>query len=375
MPAEYKFRLYHPSTGAFQAEFIDVKVFSYLKVVNDVGMMTLDVHPDHQIIAFLNDSRDNQLEVWRRNPDYGITWHRDYIGLFRDENWSEAGTKKETVRLFFPDGNHLLWRPIVAYPAEILNRSEFVAKSVETIMNSIVKYNATLAGTTVDGRIVKVEDWATNISVEADGAFGNSIGLMCHGRRLISVLQEITRQAPGDFNMVKTGANTWQYRFYEQQLGADRAATVTFSRELGNMKDPKYFKGRMNELTRAIVGGAGKGEDRKFYVRNPAYTHYDKDDNCIEYWVDAGDAETDDEAEAAGDAMAWETRAASRFEFEVQQTEGYQYGPQANGGDYELGDLILASAWEFNSSMKLVKVQISMDGTGHEVIKHVFEDD
>ena len=361
MPTEYKIRVLS-AAGAFQREFNDFRNFSYIKEVNAPGMLTFDVDGDHEIVDFLDDSLDNQVEVWRRRAESNLDWYADYRGLFRDYRYQTDADGLTTFRAYCPGQMSLLARTIVAYRGGTANRSEFTGAAVETVMRTLVLYNATSSGTTGDGRHRNVD--LTGISVETDGGFGVSIDYTCENRNLLAILQELTRLGPGDFDLVKTGAQAWEYRYYENQLGTDKSTTVQFSLGNGNMTNARYIKNRLQERTVAIVGGAGDEADRTYHVRTPSYSNYDASNNSIEYYVDASGAESATEEQSIGDASIWEVRADSQLLFDVIQTDAWVYGR-----DYVLGDIVGSYYYGINNDQKIWGVTVGMDGTGEEKIQ------
>src|SRR5690606_30648784 len=137
----------------------------------------------------------------------------------------------------------------------------------ETVMKALVTYNATSSGTTADGRIRNVATGGLTITVEADGGGGNTVDWYCAHDHLLETLQKLARIAGGDFDLIKTAATTWDFKFYDGQRGTDRSSSVIFSLDHGNMARPRYQIDRREERTVAIVGGGGEGDDRTFVTR------------------------------------------------------------------------------------------------------------
>jgi hypothetical protein len=361
MSVDYKFRLLTP-VGVLVAEFVDLQSFSYVKEVNAPGLLTLDVDSRHPIVGLLDDSLDDIIEVWRRDKGAGIDWYCDFRGLYRDEMRQADRNGQVTVRLYFPGPMSLLGRVIIAYRGEVNNRTLFTGVPVETIMHTLVTYNATASGTTGDGRNRNVD--LTSVSVESDGAYGTAIDYGAHHRRLLDVLQEITRMAPGDFDMVYMGAGIWQYRFYAEQLGADKSDTVRFALQWNNMGEPRYVKNKLNERTVAIVGGQGDEATRKYRITIPSYSNYDAGSNSVEYYVDASGTTEDDEIDSMGNASIWENRADAQLTFTALDTESTRYGR-----DYGLGDLVKGYFEGISKTLKAYMVTVTMDGSGQEQIR------
>ena len=228
----------------------------------------------------------------------------------------------------------LSWRH-VAYYADTANRSKFTSKSIETIANTLVTYNATTSGTTGDGRIRAAAGGYpfTGLSVEADDGEGASIDWYCAYSNLLETLQNLVK-GHGDFDIVKTSDIAWQWRYYHGQLGADKSATVIFALSRGNMKEPTFRDIRSGEATVALVAGQGEESERDVVVRTG--TNYAAG-NDIEIFIPATDIDKDDTTglNARGDARLSENEAVKAFSFGVLETSATQYKR-----DFDLGDLV-----------------------------------
>ena len=177
--------------------------------------------------------------------------------------------------------------------------------------------------------------------------------------------------------MIRTGATTREFRYYPGQRGTDRSATVTFSLEYGNMRNPKVRIDRSAERTVALIAGQGEGADRQVRVRTGVnYTAT----NDIEMFVQATDIDakrTDalTALDARGDSALDEARAHTTFDFDVIQA-----GARVYGRDYDLGDLVRArytnpSGITIDSVQRIVGVEVSVEPSERiETIKLEFED-
>jgi hypothetical protein len=220
----------------------------------------------------------------------------------------------------------------VAWKAGTASRSVFTSDPAETIMKTLVSYNAGSAATTGHGRIRT--GTITGISTAADGADGTVTDWYCAYDNLLETLQKLARIAGGDFDLVKTGAQAWEFEFYTTRLGTDRSATVIFSLEYDNMSNPRFVTQRLSEATVALVGGQGEGSLRQVVTRTGANYAAGND---IEIFVDARDAGSTAGLNAKGDTVLEERRAYDQFDFDVLQTAVSLYGKH-----YFLGDLVTA---------------------------------
>lgn len=328
--SDYRIDVYTAS-GTKLAEISDYYELAYQKRVNEPGLLQFILPGNHTMASGL--SHDYQIQVMRRNTDPAINldWYCDFYGLFRgQEEWNDGGI--EYYKATCPGQMTLLADYIIAYPSASGSRTSFTNTKAETLMRTLVQYNATSAGTTADGR--KRNVLPKGVTVVADGAQGATLTTSdLAWDNLLSKLQDITLVASGDFSLVYSGGATWQFRFYSGQLGTDRHSTVTFSLDRGNMANPKYTLNRTSEKTVAIVGGGGEDSNRTVVTRTG--TDYSSS-NDKEMFVDARNSGTVTAAlNSAGDTKLDEMRAREYLTFDVLQTPASYYGKH-----YFLGDLI-----------------------------------
>jgi hypothetical protein len=221
-----------------------------------------------------------------------------------------------------------------------------------------VKYNATSSGTTGDGRARNVS--LTGISIQTDGATGNTIDFLCAWRNLLSAVQEVAQIGGGDFALVKTGAQAWEFRWYAGQLGTDRSATITFATQYGNMANPKLVRNSMEERTIAIVGGQGEESARSVVVRTGANVAT----NPAEVFVDARSYTATAGLEAEGDRELDAMKRRDALTFDVLQVPSTLYGVH-----YDLGDLVTAVYQDVTATKMVRRVGVSLAEDGREQIR------
>lgn len=352
MTTGYYLNVYN-ATGALQFTVTDFTALNYLRRVNYPGLLTVSLRGDHPLMAAIQDKW--QVEVWRR-PEGG-TFGRDFVGLYRQPEYYHGDQGSRAV-LTCPGILSLLsWR-IVAWKASTTSRSKFTGAKAETIMKTLANYNAGAAATAANGRI---RDGAiSGLSVEADGANGTTQDWFCAYDNLLETLQNLAAVAGGDFDLVKTGAATFQFRWYTGQLGADRTVSVIFALERGNMANPQYRQLRMDEKTVSIVGGQGEDAARTVAVRTGA--NYSAS-NDVEVFTNATDADTTAGLNTRGDAALKEAQAREEFSFDVLQTPATVYGQH-----YTLGDLVTAinPFTGVSMTLKIDEVTITLDERGRE---------
>lgn len=359
MGTDYRLDVYDTS-GDRQFMITDFLNIAYTPVVNAPGMLSFSVSGEHGLLASLADKW--QIEVWRR-PE-GESWGRELTGIFRDIAW--VYSDKSEATLSCPGIMSMLNWKVVNWAAGTNNRSSFTSDPSETIMKLLVDYNAGANALASNGR--KRDGAITGLSVEADGANGNTNNWYCHGRKLLENLQELARVAGGDFDLVKTSSTAYQFRWYTGLLGTDRSASVTFGMDYGNMGSPVFRESRSKENTVACVYGQGEGAARNYVTRTGVNYAAGND---IEMYVDARDIDLDDTAglNTRGDEKLKEVEAGSGFSFETIQTPSTLYGV-----DYFLGDKVTAiNPFNDNSyTLKIVSIAVTMSESGVEKVEPEF---
>src|SRR3990167_6270329 len=314
-----------PSARASSAANAGLLGFAYRKQVNRPGLLTFRLRGDHGLLSSLADKW--QIEVWRRQS--GEDWAREFNGIYRQPEW--AFTDRKIFTGYCPGLLSMLsWR-VVNWSANTTNRSKFTSTVAETIMKTLVDYNAAANATTGNGR--KRNGAITGLTVQADGANGNSIDWYCHGANLLETLTELADIAGGDYHVVKTSSTAWQFRWYTGQLGTDRTATVIFAMERGNMAEPVYREKRLDERTVMCVWGQGQDSARDYVTRTGANYAAGND---IEEYINATDIALGNTAglNSRGDQKAVQFEAQEEFLFTTLQAPLTLYGVH-----YVLGDL------------------------------------
>lgn len=337
------------AAGAKVADVTDFLSLAYTKQVNAPGLCQFTLDGNHAAISLLE--LDGQVEVYRRDQAQGIGWYVDFYGLYRGtEQTSKAGLDLFTA--FCPGQMSLLGRRQILYPAGTANRTEFTSAKAETVMKTLVDYNACANATTGNSR--KRNGAITGLSIATDAAGGNTISWSCAWKNLLDQLQAIANIAGGDFDLVKTGAQAWQFRFYSGQLGTDRSATLTFALQYGNMADPVYRYMRMDEKTVAVVGGQDTGANRAIVTRTgSSYSAA----NDIELFVDGRSDDSTAKLNTRGDEALDKTLARNEFRYKVLQTPSSLYGLH-----YFLGDLVKATYKSVTVTQQVYAVSVSFDG-------------
>lgn len=357
MATDYRLDIYNTS-GERVAVVTDFLALSYNRRVNYPGILRVTLNGDSSVVTLLENY--GEVEVWRKPT--GATWYRDFVGSYRYGQWT-YGEEGKKFTVMCPGLLDKFSSRIVAWYAGTEGKSVFTASPAETIMKELVKYNATTNAVVANGRL---EDGLyTGMSIQTDGADGETLDWFCAYDNLLETLQELALIGGGDFDLVKI-ANTgtrWEFRWYTDQLGTDRTALVKFALGLGNMGEPVYFENHISERTVALVGGQGEADQRN--VVSVEGANYNRNTNLLELFVNGSDIATD-----AGliDRGAWvlKDKTFTRdFRFKVIQIPSSAYGVH-----YFLGDKVTAINPFTGASytQKIDEVTITLQSNGYEDI-------
>ena len=354
--ATYRLRTYNTS-GVQQQEITDFSWLSFTKRVNSPGVLSFGLAGDKSYLSSLADKWIVQID---RKPVDG-TWTTELSTFFRDAIWTFPETGSQIVLQCVGVMDCLSWREI-GYYAGVSNRTFFSAVAAETVLKTLVDYNAGPNATTGNSRFRTGTLGYPTLSLQADGAGGNTITLYCAYKNLLRTLQDVASVAGGDFSLTELSPVSYRFDWHTGQLGADRTADLQFSMERGNMREPEYRTNRAPEKTVAIVAGKGEASDRDIVVRTGS--NYNVTTNNIEKVVASTGTDKGDTTglNAKGDEALERLRAQETFNFKIQTVESARYGV-----DFFLGDLVGAknpfTGTVGDYKIEAVTVTLTPDGT------------
>ena len=187
----YKLITYDPTTGAKTGEILDYRKLFYRKEVSKPGAWGVEQNGASGKVPLFVDKAP--IQITRRNPSLGIAEYTDFDGMFRDPEYET--TQIHTFRPAGFDWKILLqWRSI-GYYAGTVNRTQFTATPIETIMKSIVSYNAGPNATTANGRIRTPN--SLGLTVETDLGRGSALDWSCAWENVLTTLQKLAARASG----------------------------------------------------------------------------------------------------------------------------------------------------------------------------------
>lgn len=354
MGAEYQV-IVRNTAGAKQFAISDFLSLAYSKRRNRGGSWIMTLDADHAAVLSMADKW--LVEVRRSVPDWGIDWYTDFYGVVRDEDLVRPGRLDVYTVSGIAQLNVLSWRHVLWY-ANTADRSVFTSEKAETILKTLVSYNATASATTGAGRLRNGPITNFVITVEADGANGNTLSSKgCAWENLLDALFDVSEVAGGDYDLIyNSGSHQWEFRWYTGQQGDDLRGVVTFSFPYDNMANPKYVAHRSSEKTVAIVLGKGKESDRASEIRTGGNYAAAND---IEIVVNASHLETTAGLQTHGDQKLVGYAAIETFDFDPEQVAAYAYG-KAYCVDGVLGDLVTGVWRDISADFQIDEVGLSV---------------
>jgi hypothetical protein len=244
----------------------------------------------------------------------------------------------------------------------------FTGKSgvAETVLKEIVSEQLVASG---------VARAVTGFSVEADAAAGNAINVQVGWRNILEVLQEFAWDVgDGDFAVVGTGAATFEFRWYDGQLGLDRTVgngvnpVAIFSDTWGTLRLPLHGTARTGEYNAVYTAGQGEGALRPLELRTDAAAIALSTWNRIEAFRDGGNATVAADLQEIGDASLIKGQAKEKFTFQMVQSASLRFGVEFN-----LGDLVTVRFDDVTVNKQIATVQITVNARGEKVVPGVID--
>jgi len=317
--------------------------------VNESGAFGLQLRGDDPRVDLFE--LDGQVEFYRADAEKGVARTLVFEGHHMN---SDDGLDKDGVPFYISTGlgyNALLSRRIIDQPAgtveaERSGLAEVVAKSYVYIECSALALTREIPG----------------LSVDPIDNVGNYVRMARAKRNVLTVVQECAAIGGGDFAVVGTGPATYEFRWYDGQLGIDRSTTVIFATEWGNMGAPRLRHRCSNDVNAVLVGGHGDGVARTTVWREDPARIADSPINRRESFIDQRQESDATGLDTAGDLALEEGRAPYQLSFEVLQVPSCLYGLH-----YFLGDLVTVKFKTYTAVQEVVGLDFVVDGNGEKI--------
>lgn len=359
---------------------------------NHAGTLTLQIDGRSRLVPLFQT--DCQIEVYRRVLTSGGDWYLEWEGFFIGEERRIDGNGDKTFIIHGVGYLDLVYREEISY----FSSTAYTDKSGagETVIKEFVSENIGSGAVVNLGAGREYSGVRLGLSVETDQGRGENWDGERSWKNLGKVIKEIAVLTGVAFDIVGTGAATFEFRVYEGQRGEDRSNVgitaasaglnaagnppIVFSDKKRNMRNVVYSRNQGTAINTINVLGRGDTITREITLREnaegiAASDYEDDDDNIVvTNWnrrvdsINASQQTTEEGRESVGDAELAERVPSETFTFEPVQSRSLAYGVH-----YTWGDVITAQIDDIVRHKKLIGVKITLNQNG-ENIQHDFSD-
>lgn len=317
--------------GVKLAQLDTFTALDYVRTINDVGVLTMDLPVDVPTSLFRKDAR---LSVWRQPTGGAYQLETGTVWFVR--RWQRTLSEKgeRVLRVHAMSALYLTSGRIVAYDAGTAYASK--TDYADDMIKAIVRENLGSSATDSD------RDWSDYLTVEADLSSGESLSKAFARRNVLTVLQEIAEASAEAgtrvyFDIVAPTSSTLEFRTYTGQRGTNRAlsssAPLIMSPELGNIASGDSLEDHSGEVTVVYAAGAGEGTDREVTEVEDATRTSTSPFGRREALRDARHGATGAALTAEGEAVLRESRPRISFAASLVDTPQARYGREWHWGD------------------------------------------
>lgn len=339
------------------------ETFHYSRKLNDIGQLDLTFDGTDPAVVYMTEV-DFFLEVLRRNSPRGAfevegTYLTRYCELSVDED-----TGLEMLIIGGYSLEDLLNRRRIMPANDPLGAAGFSTKQGfgDVVMTEYVNEQLVLSSAFPQFAIPGLSVLPTN-----------NLGFIASERRkqedtVLATLQDIANQTRVDFQIVRTGGASFEFR--PGVVGTDRSMTANYplapftllTPSRGNMQNPRLIYNRYTEVNFAFMAGQGPESDRTYYPVAGQGTDASPF-NLIVGVFDSRESQTVDQLVASASAELFKTQAKAQFEFEP-----IIGAPQTNYNiDLFLGDIITASFKNFQADYRVYGWDITIAADGETI--------
>jgi hypothetical protein len=345
--------------------------FTYRKRLRTPGSHTVRIFGDDDRIPLLDldeaDTLDSQFEFYRRDPQGGLDWYKDFETFHRGMDTNSGAEGRLTFTSYGVGYNTLLLAETILWPAGSAEAKKTGA--AETVAKEFVDENIGPSALAASGRFR--DGNLSGVTIEADAGTGNTWSGGRTFKNLIDVLVELAEIGPGDYWMIGNGDAAFEFQWRDTRWGDDKTQgnaagnpPVVFSENNQNATNISYNYQRQNEINTCDVLGGGQGANRQHVSR----TSGGESDSPWARRAIARDARDEVDTtilQTRGDEVVDKNRPRRLITFDAMQTTSTRYGR-----DWDVGDLVtvIAPITAAIIDVKIIGVTVTMDSGGNESI-------
>jgi len=313
--------------------------------------------------------------------NHGDLWYEEFYGFHLDEEewevsgevdehyWSSMGLTPEWLLdqpLLIPLTEALPIDPYGDGADEILARHEvwWMHGAADDVMKQMVSESM--------GPEAGTDRQFSNFTVQGMTGEGAWDCYEARYPRLLEAIQDLAgERGQTDFRVVRTD-DGFEFRTYSPYYGMDKRLgqpnPTVFSKEMGNMLNPKKRVVRHKQVTDVYGGWEGGKAERLIYTASNTTSLPASPYRRRELFVDLRDVVSEDTVASHLTQELKDNDEIVEIMFTPLQTAGCLYRR-----DWELGDLCTAVLWGTTYDIRIVEVSARIDGENEELIEGVAE--
>jgi hypothetical protein len=302
------------------------------------------------------------VSVTRQDAAQGITAAVEFAGMIR--KIVRIVSTQTVYQITAVSMMALLSDRVVAYRANVANRSVFAAVPAETVLKTLFNYNCTALAVTGTKSQRIIDGNTAGMTTAATAGGGSTVSIACSMQNLLETMQKVAIGNGGDFDMVWTAPATYTFTWYLGQRGTNRSSSVILSVATGTIAELQVITDRVQDFTNVILGGSGESIARNMYSR-PASLNTGLSNR--ERFIDArnqGAGSTASYYNTIGDStLAQQTQKRTIYNVKLTQNAALKYGR-----DYFFGDLVTINDNGTLVTQMVQGVDMKFDSNGSETV-------
>lgn len=260
MSATYSLFLADPY-GVRLSDALPFTKLSYTRVVGGISAAVVEL-PDAPAMARLPDGR---LEIWRRLPNGREYLDTDISWLLKTRQRQRNDKGLLTTTLIAASPLCLLREPGRMVSAYAGSAAALKTGAADDVMKAIVREQAGTLASDAARNLAPYLTVAPNISQ------GPTVSRAFAWRAVLDVLKDLADDAAQQgyyltYDIISPDSQGYEFRTYTQQRGVDRRSgtnsPVIVSPEFGTLGESQLVEDWTDEITYALIGGAGEGTAR-----------------------------------------------------------------------------------------------------------------
>ncbi|CAB5218684.1 Siphovirus Gp37-like protein, partial [uncultured Caudovirales phage] len=355
----YTMTIYNAS-GTIQTIATDYMQLSINRQVNAIDGLTFNMastSPNAQYLQY-----GYIVSVTRQDTAQGITASVEFSGMIR--KIVRIVSTQTIYQITAVSMMALLADRVVAYRANVANRSVFSAVPAETVLKTLFNYNCTVLAVTGTTSQRIINGNTTGMTTAASAGSGSTVSIACSMQNLLDTMQKVAIGNGGDFDMIWTAPATYTFTWYLGQRGTNRSSSVILSVTTGTIAELQVITDRVQDFTNVVLGGSGESLARNMYSR-PASLNTGLSNR--EQFIDSrnqGAGATAANYNTIGDsALALQTKKRTSYVAKLTQNAALKYGR-----DYFFGDLVTINDGGTLVVQKVQGVDLKFDNNGSETV-------